>query len=48
MFDEYRYKNSQQNISELNLTTYKKDHTPQSIWIPPSVTKVLPYADQLV
>ena len=27
IFDEYRCKNSQQNISKLNPTTYKKDHT---------------------
>ena len=29
MFDEYRHKNSQQNFSQLNPTTYKKDHIPQ-------------------
>ena len=27
-FDEYRCKNSQQNFSCPNLTTYKKDHIP--------------------
>ena len=26
--DEYRHKNSQQNISQPNPTTHKKDHTP--------------------
>ena len=28
IFDEYRYKNPQQNISKWNSTIYKKDHTP--------------------
>ena len=26
IFDEYKRKNSQQNFSQLNPTTYKKDH----------------------
>ena len=30
VFDEYRSESSQQSISKWNLTTYKKDHTPQS------------------
>ena len=28
VFDEYRSESSQQSISKLNPTTYKKDHTP--------------------
>ena len=30
IFDEYRCKNSQQNHSQLNPTTHRKDHTPPS------------------
>ena len=40
IFDEYRCKNSPQNISKLNPTTHKKDHTLQSSWIHPRVTRV--------
>ena len=36
IFDEYRCKNSQQNISKPYPTTYKKDHTAQLSWIHPS------------
>ena len=35
IFDEYRHKNSQQNSSQLNPTTYKKDHTPQQMELIP-------------
>ena len=28
IFDEFRHKNSQQNFSQPNITTHKKDHTP--------------------
>ena len=30
IFDEYRYKNPQQNISKPNPTIYEKDHTPRN------------------
>ena len=30
IFGEYRHKNSQQNLSQPNPTTYKKDHTPMT------------------
>ena len=33
--DEYRHKNSQQNISQPNPTTHKKDHTPRPSVIHP-------------
>ena len=40
-FYEYRCKNPQQNISKQNPTTHKKDHTPWSSWIHPSVTRMV-------
>ena len=33
--------NSQQNISKLNPTTHKKEHTPRSSWIHPRVTRMV-------
>lgn len=41
IFDEYRHKNSQQNFSHLNPTTYKKDHTPQPSGIHPRFTRTV-------
>ena len=41
IFDEHRRKNSQQNISELNPTTYKKDRTPQPSGIHPKFTRTV-------
>ena len=41
IFDEYRCKNSQQNFSQLNPTTYKKDHTPQPGGIHPRCTRMV-------
>ena len=41
IFDEIRCKNLQQNISKLNPTRHKKDHTPWSSWIHPRVTSLL-------
>ena len=38
-FDVYRCKNSKQNISQENPTTYKKDHTPQPSGIQSQVHK---------
>ena len=40
-FNEYRYKNSQQNISKLNQTTYKKDHVPKPRGIYHKFTRML-------
>ena len=39
--NEYRCKNSQRNISKLNPTTHKKDHTLQSSWIHPRVMRMV-------
>ena len=42
IFDEYRHKNSQQNISKPNPTTYfKKDHTPQPSGIHLRFTRIV-------
>ena len=41
MFYEYRHKNSQQNFSQLNPTTNKKDHTPQRSEIHPRSTMMV-------
>ena len=42
-FDEYRCKNSQQNISKPNPTTHKKDHTLWSSGIYPRDARILQY-----
>ena len=39
--DEYRHKNSQQNISQPNPTTHKKDHTPRPSVIHPRFTRMV-------
>ena len=41
IFDEYRHKNSQQNSSQPNPTTYKKDHAPQPGGIHPRFTRMV-------
>ena len=41
IFDEYRCKNHQQNISKLNQKIYKKDHTPWSSLIYSRVTRMV-------
>ena len=41
IFDEYRCKTSQQNISKSNPTTHKIDHTSQPDWIHPRVTRMV-------
>ena len=41
--DENRCKNPQQNISKLNPTTHKKDHTPRPKWIHPRITMTVQY-----
>ena len=41
IFDEYRCKNPQQDISESNPTTHKKDYTPWSSWIHSRVTRMV-------
>ena len=48
IFYEYRCKNSQQNFSQPNPTTCKKDHTPQSNGIHPRCTRMVrsTYANQ--
>ena len=40
-FDEFIHKNSQQNFSQLNPTTYKKDCTPQPGGIHPRCTRMV-------
>ena len=40
IFDEYRCKNSQQNISKSNLTTPNREHTVCLNWIFPRVTRM--------
>ena len=40
-FDEYRCKNSQQNISKPNPTTHKKDDIPQTNGIHPKFTRMV-------
>ena len=41
ILDEYGRKNSQQNFSHPNPTTYKKDHTPQPSEIHPKFTRMV-------
>ena len=41
IFDEYRRKNPQQNMSKLNPAIHKKDHTPWSRWIHSGVTRMV-------
>ena len=41
IFDEYRCKNCQQNISKSNPTTHKKDHTPRPSGIHPKFTRMV-------
>ena len=41
IFDEYRWKNSQQNSSKRNPTTYKKEHMPRPSVIHPKVTRIV-------
>ena len=36
---------SQKNISKLNLTTHKKDHTPQPSWIHPKFTRMVQHME---
>ena len=43
ILDEYRCKNSQQSISQLNLTTHKTDHIPQPSGIHPKLTRIVQY-----
>ena len=43
ILDEYRHKNSQQNISKQNPITCKKDHPPQPSWIHPRCTRMVQY-----
>ena len=41
IFDEFRCKNSQQNFSQPNPTTYQKDHTPRPGGIHPKFTRMV-------
>ena len=41
IFDDYRCKNSQQNISKPNSTTHKKDHTPRPSGIHSNFTRMV-------
>ena len=41
LFNEYECKNAQQNISKLNPTIHKKDHTIGSSWIPSRVVRMV-------
>ena len=41
IFDEYRCKNSQQNLSQQNPTTYQKDHTPWPGRVHPRFTRMV-------
>ena len=41
IFDEHRCKNSQQNLSQLNPTTYQKDHIPRPGGIHPRFTRMV-------
>ena len=41
ILDEYRWKNSQQNISKWKLATHKKDHTLWPRWIHPRVIMIV-------
>ena len=40
IFDEYRHKNSQQNINKLNPAIHKKDHTPCPSCINPKASRI--------
>ena len=40
IFDKYRCKNPQQNISKPNPRTHEKDYTPWSSWIHPKITRM--------
>ena len=41
IFNKYRYKSSQQNISKLNHITHKEDHTPQKSEFHPKFTRMV-------
>ena len=43
IFDGYRCKTLQENISKLSPTTHRKDHTPWSRWIHFRVTRMVQY-----
>ena len=44
IFDEYRCQNSQQNISKLNPTTHKNDHSPWPSEIHPKFTSMVQHS----
>ena len=47
IFDEYRYRNSQQNTRKVNLTICKKDHTSRLTWIYSRVTSMIQHSKSI-